>query len=61
MWFGLITTNTTNPLKTKIMSDIGEIYDIYCVSKSNKLLAGLDFSAYGKRKLRKLNVSKIKM
>jgi len=41
------------------MSEIGEIFDIYCVSKSNKPLAGLDFSAYGKRKLRKLNVSKV--
>ena len=34
---------------------IGEMFDVYCVANGKKPLAALDFSAYGIRKLRKMD------
>ena len=38
---------------------IGEVVDIYSVSKGIKDLAAMDFSSYGKNKLKKLNIGLI--
>lgn len=48
---GLISENGRN--KTLDIYDIGEFTDVFCVANSEKPLSALDFSAYGKRKLRK--------
>ena len=41
------------------INSIGELFDIYCVSLRLKPLAALDFSSYGKKKIKKLNVERI--
>jgi len=55
---GLVSKDN-NLLLTELSNKIGEISDVYSVSKGNKELAALDFSAYGKNKLKKLNLKLI--
>ena len=47
-----------NPSKKliELSSQIGEFSDVYAVANNNKPLAALDFSTYGRKKLKKLNV-----
>jgi len=47
-----------NPSKNliELSNKIGEFSDVYAVANNNKPLAALDFSAYGRKKLKKLNV-----
>lgn len=49
---GLIS-DSVNPLLYVLTYKIGEIHDVYCVSNNKKKLAALDYSSYGKKKLRK--------
>jgi hypothetical protein len=49
---GLVSKNVNLDLK-ELSNKIGEIADVYSVSKGTKELAILDFSALGKRKLKK--------
>jgi hypothetical protein len=39
--------------------EVGEFFDVLCVALRKKKLAALDFSAYGKKHLRKMNVKLI--
>ena len=39
--------------------NIGEIFDLFCVINDKKDLAALDFSLFGRKKLKKLNYKKI--
>jgi hypothetical protein len=50
-----------NPTKhlIELSRHIGEFSDVYAVANNNKPLAALDFSAYGRKKLKKLNVTLI--
>jgi lipopolysaccharide cholinephosphotransferase len=45
--------------KTSKITNIGEFSDVYCVAKGIKPLAALDFSEYGIKKFKKLNVKYI--
>ena len=54
---GLVTQKKINPLLTEVSSKIGEFFDVYCVSNNNKPLAALDFSTYGKKFLKKLDIN----
>ena len=58
---GLVTQKKINPLLTDISNKIGEFIDVYCVSNNNKPLAALDFSAYGKKFLKKQDIKLINM
>jgi hypothetical protein len=49
---GLISDNV-NPLLYILSKKMGEFHDVYCVANNNKTLASLDYSSYGKKKLRK--------
>lgn len=40
-------------------AEIGELLDVECVANGFKPVAALDFSAYGRRKLRRLNTTEI--
>lgn len=55
---GLVTEKEQPNSKTlhKLNLELGELYDVYCVSKGGKPLAALDYSSYGKTKLRKHNL-----
>ena len=55
---GLVSKDVNLVLK-ELSNKIGEISDVYSVSKGKKQLAALDFSAYGRKKLKKLNVKLI--
>lgn len=57
--FGLISKNKTSEEYDKLKRDIGEVLDIYSVAKNKKKLAALDFSTYGKNKLKKKKISLI--
>jgi hypothetical protein len=50
---GLISETPTNPLVLELSRKIGEFHDVYCVANKQKSLAALDFSSYGKTKMRK--------
>ena len=52
---GKITKN----IRTHSKYNIGEFEDVFCVAKGLKPLAALDYSSYGKKKFKKLNVSLI--
>ena len=56
---GLISTQKITPLLEKLLSQIAEIQDVYCVANNNKLLAALDFSSKGKAFLKKQNLDLI--
>ena len=56
---GLVCELNPNKNLIELSSKIGEFSDVYAVSNNNKPLAALDFSAYGRKKLKKLNVSLI--
>lgn len=43
----------------KSIPELGEIFDVYCVANGKKPVAGLDYTSYGKSKLKKLNVELI--
>jgi hypothetical protein len=47
-----ITKQLPGKLPPKIEA-IGEVFDIYCVAKKRKPIASLDFSTYGRNKLKK--------
>lgn len=49
---GLITEKP-NPLILELEGKIGEFHDVYCVANKQKALAALNFSSYGKTKMRK--------
>ena len=55
---GLISENK-NTRENKLSSDIGEFIDVLAVAYGLKPLAGIDFSAYGRSKFKKLNKTKI--
>ena len=55
---GLVSKDVNLVLK-ELNNKIGEISDVYSVSKGKKQLAALDFSAYGRKKLKKLNLKLI--
>jgi len=52
---------TLNPKLNKVISSIGEIFDIYCVSLKLKPLAALDFSSYGRSKFKRYDDESIKL
>ena len=52
---GRISKDTQTSISISLENKIGEFADVYCVSKNEKKLAALDFSLYGKNKLRKRN------
>jgi len=54
-WCGSCKTCRGTDLYIKQKKNLGEIIDVYCVAKNKKKLAALDFSTYGKNKLRKRN------
>jgi hypothetical protein len=56
---GLVSDKSSLEKKLKLESMnnlLGELNDVYCVSKGAKPLAALDFSSYGKKKLKKRNI-----
>ena len=56
---GRVSELNPNKHLIELSSKIGEFIDVYSVSNNTKPLAALDFSAYGRKKLKKLNVSLI--
>ena len=48
--------NETNDISKEIETEIGELFDVYCVAKNKKKLAAFDFSNYGRKKLLKKNI-----
>jgi hypothetical protein len=57
--YGRISKDKQSERARLMEKEIGEFLDVYCVSKNDKGLAALDYSAYGKRKFRKLNTGVI--
>ena len=55
---GLVSKDINLVLK-ELSNKIGEISDVYSVSKGKKQLAALDFSVYGRKKFKKLNLKLI--
>ena len=53
---GLISEDKIDLRLNVLQKVFGELYDIYCVAKNKKPLAMLDYTAYGRRKLRSTNV-----
>lgn len=53
---GLISKNDNNTPAHISNLNTMEIYDLFCVAENKKPLAGLDFSAYGRSKLKKCNL-----
>ena len=53
---GLISENKIDKRLNILQTVFGELYDIYCVAKNKKPLAVLDYSTYGKRKLKTTNI-----
>ena len=56
---GLISKSKIDTNLLELSCIIGEFSDVYSVAKNNKELAVLDFSSYGKRKLKKLDLELI--
>ena len=56
---GLISKTKIDKNLLELSSMIGEISDVYSVANKNKELAALDFSSYGRRKLKKLDIKLI--
>jgi len=56
---GLISEKKIDTNLLELSCLIGEFSDVYSVAKNNKELAALDFSSYGKRKLKKLDLELI--
>jgi uncharacterized protein YlaN (UPF0358 family) len=52
---GKISENKPSQIQLKLEKKLGDMLDVYCVAKNKKKLATLDFSNYGKNKLRKLD------
>ena len=52
---GRISKKEPSVLRLSLEDKLGEIIDVYCVSKNEKKLAALDFSTHGKKKLMKLD------
>jgi len=56
---GLISKTKIDKNLLELSSMIGEMSDVYSVANKNKELAALDFSSYGRRKFKKLDVNLI--
>ena len=56
---GGVSNDKRSSIYITLDEKLGEFVDVYCVSKNKKKLAALDFSTYGKNKLRKRNKSLI--